>query len=121
MTSVPALRVAGVCVKVVGVQSGLLSHSLQHSAGLCRSDPLRAHVEVKVFHGWNEWLRRYFSFSEMRQSLGATKIRNQNFEVCSVYTDKHCAAVSQKKQRIHASVALYSQCVRTLIHNKQLN
>lgn len=38
-TMLSALRVAGVCVKVVGVQSGSLSHSLQHSVGLCCSDP----------------------------------------------------------------------------------
>lgn len=48
---------SGACVKMVGVQSGSLSHSLQSSAGLCCSDPSRAlfdiqraKMEVKIFH-----------------------------------------------------------------------
>ena len=47
----------GACVKMVGVQRGSPSHTLQHSTGLCRSDPRcaladiqRAKMKVRIFH-----------------------------------------------------------------------
>lgn len=41
-------------------------------------DPSRPKQKSKVFHDCNEWLRRYLSLSQMRQSSGATKTQNQS-------------------------------------------
>lgn len=46
---------------------------------------------------------------------------NHNFEVCSVYTDKHCAAVSQNAAHPRLSGVVFPVCVSALIHDKQLN
>lgn len=83
--------------------------------------PLPVKLEVKLFHGWNEWLRRYFSSSEMHQSLGATKTEQVRiFAYCSADIDRHCAGVRQKAATSSPQLCcIPSVCVRALINNRQ--
>lgn len=92
--------------------------------------PLTAQAEVKIFLGWNEWLCLYFSLFQKCGSVGDggggnNNRTNQNFEVCSVYIYKHCAAVSQKAEHPRLSCVVFPVCVcvraRELIHKKQQN
>lgn len=47
--------------------------------------------------------------------------RSQNFEVCSVYIDKHCVAVSQEAAHPRLGCVVFPVFVCALIHNKQQN
>lgn len=82
--------------------------------------PLPVKLEVKLFHGRNEWLRRYFCSSEMHQSLGATKNgTNQNFCLLLCWHWQALCRRQAKSSNILASVVLYSQRVRARADKQQ--
>lgn len=94
--------------------------------------PLTAQAEVKIFLGWNEWLCLYFSFylyfrnaAALGMRGGATITEQIRILRFVLFTFTSIVQLSAKKQNIHASVVLYSQCVcvraRELIHKKQQN
>lgn len=79
--------------------------------------PLTAEVEVKLFHGWNEWLCRYFSSSE----FGGNENRTiWNFLLCLRWQPL-CSRHAKSSTSTPQLCCIPSVCVRTLIHNKQQN